>query len=59
MAVGVAIGQLASVVKVKTRAISILVCIKEDVRSIVFVVTIRSARDCECKPHSTHSRAQR
>lgn len=46
MAIGGAISQLTTIVEVETGAISILIGIKEDVRSVIFVVTIPLARDC-------------
>jgi len=44
MAIRGTIGELASFAEIETRAVSVFIGIKEDVRSIVFVVTIPLAK---------------
>ncbi len=44
--IGGAIGQLATTAEVKTGSESILIGIKEDIRPVVFVVTIPLAGEC-------------
>lgn len=60
MAIGGTIGEPACIAKVEAGAVSIFIGIKEDVRSVIFVVTISLAkRWSTLNAVGTYSRAHR